>query len=179
MHGEEHQQPQQIAFLALHERKKRQSTTFCYRNGSFPGMGKHLFDQAALTLLWKQKKQNLFPHMHHPRKLSSANNQHDIRYSTVTSPICPLDWNFNFIKTFCRKLYKGTRSIRSNRHFSLLGIPQHEKNYFIITKLITPFCFFFPFWTTKSLKDLALFFFTGGGTKHDWHEEQFVHWKLR
>lgn len=30
--------------------------------------GSIYFAQAVLTLQWKQKKQNLFPHMHHPRK---------------------------------------------------------------------------------------------------------------
>lgn len=107
----------------------RKSSTLCYRNGSFPGMGKHLFNQTALTLLWKQK---LFPHMHHSRELSNADKQHDRRYFTATSAICPLDWIvfFNFKKMFFRKYYKRTEVSR------VTGITSHLQVFPYTKKLL-------------------------------------------
>ena len=132
----------------------RKPTTLCYRNGSFPGTGKHLFNQVTLTLPWKQK---LFPHMHHSRELSSADKQHDIRYFIATSPICPLDWIFFVFLTLKRCFVEN--NTREQEVSKVTGITSHLQvlPYMenIASSLQNLLHSFLPFWRTKSFKGLA------------------------
>lgn len=77
--------------------ERRKFTAFCYRNGSFPGTGKHLFNQPAQTVLWQQT----VPLIHHSREQSNAGKWSAIRNFIATSPICPLDWIFFLTSKTC------------------------------------------------------------------------------